>query len=46
LAEGFGPETLAVTVFGFAVETDVAAAGHFFSECAKIGAEFVVPDDS
>src|SRR6266487_723265 len=46
LAESFGPETVAVAVFGFSVEANVAAARDFFLEGAQIGAQFFVADDT
>src|SRR5438067_12200961 len=46
LAEGFGPKTVAVAVATFADKSDVAAAGDFLFDAAKVGAEFEISGDA
>ena len=46
LAEGFGPETIAVAVASLAEETDVAGLRDFFFDAAKVVSELIVTDDA
>src|SRR3954469_5601813 len=45
LAEGFGPEAVAVAVSDLTGKTDVAAAGDFLPDGSEVGAEFRVAGD-
>ena len=42
LAEGLGPEAIAVAAFDLALEGDGAAGGDFFADGAEVGSEFFV----
>src|SRR5260221_14783051 len=46
VGKGHGPGAIAVTVSRLAAEAEVAAGGDFLAQAAKIGAQFVVPDQA